>query len=312
MTAIKAKTIYIIGAGTIGLSLAAHLAKAGRQVILGRASDPDVLPGPVTVQVKDASQGDIRARVDAVSLAKLADIDGIVIVTAKAYANQVIADQLKAKNTRSAIVVMQNGIGVEEPFRQANFPNIYRCVLYSGGEKTGAYAANFKSIASSPIGSIEGDEETLHACVEQLSTPGFPFHAETGIQAEIWKKGITNAVFNAICPLLEIDNGIFFRDSHAADLAANIISECVVVAKALGIDLSEQALMDTVLAISRGTDGQLASTLLDIRNHRETEIAFLNLEIARVADSLSQSVDVGNTRLLGELVRIKASAVKRS
>lgn len=305
-------TIYVLGAGTIGLALAAHLAKAGRQVILGRITTQDVLRGPVTIQVKDANQGDISARVDAVSLAKLRDIDGIVVVAAKAYANEVIASQLKLKKSRSPIVIMQNGIGVEDPFRKAGFPEIYRCVLYSGGQKTGAYESIFKSIGSSPVGLIEGNEETLHACVEQLSTPHFSFHADLGIQTEIWKKGIINAVFNTICPLLETDNGVFFRDSRAAELAMNIIGECVEVALALGIDLREQELMDAVLTISKGSEGQLVSTQQDIQSQRETEIDSLNLEIARMAETLSPSVDVRNTKLLGEMILIKASMIERS
>ena len=302
-------TIYVIGAGVIGLSLAAHLANAGKQVVLVHSSTQDVLRSAVTIRIRDLNQGEISARVDAVSLAKLGDIDGTIAVSAKAYANTFIAGQLKANKSRIPIVVLQNGIGVEEPFRQAGFSEICRCVLYSGGQKTGAYETNFKSIGSSPIGLIEGSEQTLDLCVDQLSTPHFSFHAECGIQAEIWKKGIINAVFNTICSLLETDNGVFFRDSRAAALAVDVIAEGVAVARALGIDLDEEELMDVLLTISEGSEGQLVSTLQDIQRQSETEIDSLNLEIARIAETLNPRVDVGNTKLLGELVRIKASMI---
>ncbi len=303
-------TIYILGAGIIGLALAAHLVNNDKKVILGRTSTHDRPQGSVIVKVKDNKHNDIQARVDVISLAKLSNLDGIIIITAKAYANELIATHLKEKKTNSPIIIMQNGIGVEQPYRQAGFTEIYRCVLYSGGQKTDTYEVQFRSIKSSPIGIIAGNEDTLQACVEQISTTGFTFHAELRIQAEIWMKGIINSVFNTICPLLETDNGIFFHDSRVAEMAKDIINECIKVAQALNIDLNQQELMEQVLTISEGSAGQLVSTLQDIQNQRETEIGSLNLEIARIADTVSPKVDVSNTKLLGEMIRIKASMKK--
>jgi len=61
--------------------------------------------------------------------------------------------------------------------------------------------------------------------------------------------------------------------------------------------------MDNLLLISRASDGQLISTLQDIRNHRPTEIATLNLAIAGMA-STEQAVI--QTRLLGQLILLKS------
>ncbi len=75
----------------------------------------------------------------------------------------------------------------------------------------------------------------------------------------------------------------------------------------LGLGLSEQELLDQLHLISERSNGQLISTLQDLRNGRPTEIAFLNLEIARVAAALQPPVEVPRTELLGQLIGVKSS-----
>jgi len=122
----------------------------------------------------------------------------------------------------------------------------------------------------------------------------------------IWEKAIANSVFNSVCPLLEADNGIFHRNEAALAIARNIIAECVAIAALKGVALQAQNVENTLLRISRLSDGQLISTLQDIRNGRPTEIDTLNGAIAGMADQLGRSDMVSGTRLLGELTKIKA------
>ncbi|RFZ84203.1 hypothetical protein DYU05_00805 [Mucilaginibacter terrenus] len=37
-------------------------------------------------------------------------------------------------------------------------------------------------------------------------------------------------VFNSVCPLLEVDNGAFYREPAAMKLAERIIEECAIMA----------------------------------------------------------------------------------
>ena len=202
---------------------------------------------------------------------------------------------------------MQNGIGIENTFLEAGFTDIYRTILYSGGQRIDDYSVEFKMVDSSPIGVIAGDEQKLNAIISQINTLQFPFYFEENIQEKIWKKSIANAVFNTICPLLEVDNGIFIRDEKALALANSVIAECIQVANALGINLSHDVVLSQVLTISKGSDGQLVSTLQDIQNKRQTEIDSLNLEIARIAETLDTNIDIRLTKALGDLILIRSS-----
>ena len=304
--------IYILGAGAIGMALAVNLLRNGRSVAAVRTSNSNYAWETVQVSVECDQSLTIEAPLEMVSLSKLDCLSaGTIVITAKATANRFLASELRDKKSSGPIVIMQNGIGVESPFIDAGFPDIYRCVLYATSQEQQQNFFRFRSVAASPIGTLIGDTQKLSHLVTQLSTPKFQFRVEERIKEEIWKKAIMNAVFNSVCPLLEVDNGIFCRDKMVAEIALGIIEETVEVTKRIGLNLEPKGLMEQLLMISKRSDGQLISTLQDLKNGNETEIDFLNLEIARIAGEMTPKIAVGKTKILGELIAIK-SRLKRS
>lgn len=299
------ETIYILGSGAIGFPLAAYLTNAGRPVVAVRTGRKDVAQGSVTVTVHNGANR-ISTPVETVSLARLTRLDGTIVIAAKSYANRAIALELRDKAATGPIIIMQNGVGVEQPFLQAQFSPIYRCILYVTSQAIAEYEFTFRPVTASPIGVVAGNESSLEKCVEALSTDGCPFCVEANIHREIWKKAIINSVFNSICPLLEVDNGVFVRDAEVAKLAQEVVRECVELTDRLNLGLSEGELMEQIMLISRGSDGQLISTLQDIRNGRQTEIEFLNLEIARVAASMQPGLHLPKVQLLGKMILAKS------
>lgn len=305
------KTIYILGSGAIGFPLAAYLAHADKAVVAVRTSRPDIPRGTIKVTVHNGANR-ISVPIETISLSKLSSLDGTIVVTSKSYANQAIALELKNKAATGPIVIMQNGIGIEKPFLDAQFSSIYRCVLYITSQATSdEYDFRVRPINFSPIGIVSGNESGLKECVELLTTDGFPFRTESNIQREVWKKAIINSVFNSICPLLEIDNGIFIRDEETANLAREIVRECVTLTDMLNLGLTESELMEQLMRISKGSDGQLISTLQDIRIGRQTEIEFLNLEIARIAASMRPELQLPKTEFLGKMILVKSLQKKK-
>jgi 2-dehydropantoate 2-reductase len=301
------RKIYIVGAGAIGMSLAVILLHSGRSVTAVRTSTSKQSWGTARIAVQYNEGLPIEAPVEMESLSRLQRVlDGIIVITAKATANRLIASELRQKKAIGPIIVMQNGIGVESPFIDSGFPDIYRCVLYATSQEKEENSFLFRSVTASPIGAVKGDARELRNIVELLNTSRFQFRVEDRIKEETWKKTIMNAVFNSICPLLEVDNGIFCRDQKVADIALEIVREAIEVTKRIGLNFNEKALMEQLLMISQRSDGQLISTLQDLKNGNETEIEFLNLAIARTAEGLIPSVNVSKTKFLGELISIKS------
>lgn len=299
--------IYVVGAGGIGMPLAALLANNGAAVTTVRTSTESLELQLTDVVIDPLVEEPRHARVRTLSLSKISGSDGgIIAVTAKATANRYIAPELFRRIGDLPVVIMQNGIGVETPFIEAGFTNVYRCVIYATGQQTDTSTYRFREVAASPIGAVHGDGTETAAIVNRLCTPAFRFETAERIERDVWKKAILNAAFNSICPLMNVDNGVFHRESDVAQIARTILEEANEVAQRIGINLTTEELMEQLLLISRRSDGQLISTLQDLNSGKETEIDYLNLAISHVGAALEPPVDPKMTRVLGELVSAKS------
>lgn len=304
--------VYVVGCGAVGMALAACVVEAGRGAVAVRTINKEATGETIGVRLQNGADR-LTVPVETIGLSQLSRLEGVVAVTAKSYANRAIAGELGNKVVRGPLVVMQNGVGVETPFLEAQLSEVHRCVLYMTSQSTPDGTLRFRAVTSSPMGIIRGTEAGLEAAVRALSTSRLPFHPEAKIQREIWKKAIINAVFNSICPLLETDNGAFVHDQAVAQLAGEVVEECLALTDRLGLGLTRDELMGQILQISRSSDGQLISTLQDLRNGRETEIEFLNLAIARIAAAQRPRIDLPKTELLGRMTLAKAKRmVKKS
>jgi 2-dehydropantoate 2-reductase len=298
--------IFIIGAGAIGKALAVFLQVSGKRVTLIRGSVADGIRKTEIIRVEMPDGTDQEAEIEIMPFNAFPAMDGIVVLANKSYGNGQLATALKSKTGNSPIILMQNGLGVERPFMEHGFPEIYRCVLFVTSQLTDGLTIRFRPVAVCPIGIERGTADRLAGIVRQLHTDYMGFRSKADIQHVIWKKAIANCVFNSICPLLEADNGIFFRHNETFELARRIIADCLVIANAKGIPLRQAEVEESVLQISRASDGQLISTLQDIRNKRPTEIDTLNFEIVRIARELHMGDRVREIQLLGELIRLKS------
>ncbi|AEM71627.1 2-dehydropantoate 2-reductase [Allomuricauda ruestringensis DSM 13258] len=302
----KNSKIYIVGSGAIGKALAVFLQQENKQVVLVRGREDNIpdTEDTITVVGKDNT---FQQRIITTTFSAIQAINGIVLIATKAFANTVIAKKLKDKEGDFSLVLLQNGLHVERPFQE--FDKVYRCVLFSTSQVTEDNKVTFKSVMSSPVGNLQGNNDGLEDVIDKINTPYFSFHSEPDITRHIWTKVIANCAFNSICPLLETDNGIFIRNANALQLARTIIEECVSLAQRQGIDLDCDTIEKNLMLISQRSDGQLISTYVDILHNRRTEIESLNLEVAKLADDLGIPETVTHTRLLGELIQLK-SAIK--
>lgn len=306
------KTIYILGAGAIGKTLAVVLKLAGKDVVLLRGSVDDGSRSVETMEILLDGKAPLVADISVDTLSHYDILDGIIVLTNKSYGNEQLARTLRSKTGSSPLVILQNGLGVEQVFTDNGYPEVYRCVLFTTSQTISASQVRYKPVSVSPIGVVKGHDATLRMLVDTLNTDTVPFRADDAIQQTIWRKAILNSAFNSICPLLEADNGIFHRNETALGMARQVIAEGVAVAKAKGVILEEASLEETLLQLSRYSDGQLISTFQDILHKRPTEIETLNIEIVRVAETLSMGGQVTVMRLLGELTRLKSALVLKA
>ncbi len=300
--------ICIIGAGAIGRALAVFLKLDNKNVTLIRGSIDNLLTYEENISVVLGDGTELTAEIEIATLSNFQSLDGLIVLTSKSFGNRNLSAALKDKVNMSPVIILQNGLGVERCFIESGYSEVYRCVLFLTSQLLTESKVIFKSIAISPIGVVKGNLKLLNSAIEQLNTINFPFRAEENIEPIIWKKVIANCVFNSICPLIEIDNGIFYRNNEALSLAKRIVKECITIAQTVGIHLNEAEVVENILLISKSSEGQFISTLQDIRRKHKTEIETMNFEIVRIAQKFGKENMVNETKLLGELIRLKSES----
>ncbi len=295
------KHLYIIGNGVIAKALAVALSVNGKDVTILRGSIDSCAESFEHLQVQTGN-GILSSTVKVSAIGNYNQLDGIILLTNKSFGNAALAERLRDKTGDSPIVFLQNGLNVEHSFIASGYQELYRCVLLATSQSINDEIISFKPVSVSPVGIIKGDGKTLQTIVDLINTDIFSFRAEANIQPIIWKKVVSNCVFNSICPLLEVDNGIFHRDAAALLVAKQVIEECLAVAHAHKIHLTFDEVLQNILSISKASDGQKISTYQDILNKRQTEIDALNLAVAKIAGDLPVKL----TTTLGQLIKIKS------
>ncbi len=297
--------IYIVGSGAIGKSLAVFLQREGKRVILLRGSvdDGQARTEAIGIILNDGTIIEEKVQVSTVS--NFSTLDGIVVLTNKSFGNPGLSAVLRNKAGTNPLVILQNGLGVEQPFLNGGFQAVYRCVLFVTSQQVDSGQVRFKPVSPCPIGVIKGNDEELNQITHTLTSKYFQFVPEANIQPVIWKKAIINCAFNSICPLIGADNGVFHRNAVALGMAKEVIHECLTIASRQGIQLDQDSVLQNLLKISQMSDGQLISTLQDINNGRPTEIETLNFEVVKIARQLGMEGAVSRTKLLGELTKLK-------
>ncbi len=300
------REIFIIGSGAIGRALAVFLKLGNKNVRLIRGSIDDGSSFKEKIKVFLNNNQTVEAEIEVSTLHNFNSLGGLIVLTNKSFGNNALADALRNKIDDSPIVILQNGLGVENYFVEKGFPQIYRCVLFATSQISTDSTVRFRPVSASPIGLVKGNSESLNVAVDTLNTSHFPFRVEKNIEYFVWKKAIANCVFNTICPLLQIDNGIFHRSESALALAKGVVKECISISAEVGVKLNEADVIENILLISKSSEGQLISTLHDINNKRPTEIESLNFEIVRLAQQFGKENLVTQTGLLGELIKLKS------
>jgi len=301
----KNEKIYIIGYGAVSKALAVFLTRLGKNVVVVRGSVDD---GSITqdyIAVELVSGSVMKQKITVATLKTIDKMEGLIVLATKSIGNSTLSKTLKTIAVNTPIVVLQNGLNVERPFLENGFTDVYRCVLFATSQVLESGVVRFRPVADSPIGIIKGDPATLNKVITQIDSEYFRFSAESNISPIIWKKAIVNSVFNSVCPLLNVDNGIFYKEPLALQLAGKLIDAGIVIAEKSGISLSRQEVETSLINISKASDGQLISTLQDINNGRCTEIATLNFEIARIAQQEGIADASREIDLLGKLIKIK-------
>lgn len=284
----KPRRVGVIGAGAMGVGLAAMLGSETPVTIVARnprAAESIRRNGAVVTGGVGASS---RPRVVA-SIAELGDAGPLsaIFVATKTTAIDAVArelapvlDALGDGPPSPFVVSFQNGI---EPGRhlieRLRDPRVLRMVLNYGArtEPDGRVRIVHQHPPHS-IGCLR--PEYLPVCrklAALLSDCGLQTETTEDIEPLVWRKGLINAAVNPVAALTDASVGEVL-DSPARAIVEKLLAEGLAVAGAEGIELGPDAEASLWRAIEAAR-AHTPSMVEDIRQGRESEVGQLNRQV---------------------------------
>lgn len=313
----SALRLTVIGAGSVGLALAASLAQAGCEVsLMARPAAVSRLRAvPITIA---GMLGEHRAEPGALRVEdadrpppECIDCD-VLVVTTKAYD---VADAVRpylgapGRGRPRAVLLMQNGLGSAEAARGVLGPGIpvYSTAMLIGMNRSGDAHVDVTA-HSSPvwIGSLLGDDDRAIEALVAAAGAGFlPMVLQPGIERTILSKLLFNTCMNPTGALTGKNYGALLENPHSRELIARLADETLrVFAATSGFRPAEdgQAYVDGMLVpvvIPRSAPHR-SSMLQDLEAGRRTEIDFLNGAVVRMGEAAG--VDTPTHRCIVALI----------
>ncbi|RTE82795.1 hypothetical protein BHE90_002700 [Fusarium euwallaceae] len=216
-----------------------------------------------------------------------------LLVATKATVNCPEAEAIKpAVSPNTTIVILQNGIAIEDPFRAA-FPQtpILSGVLYTPVSQTGPTTFTHGTLDEVYLGTFPADAPIHHvkACAKftsLLNTGGAKAHHATDIQIERWKKLLINGSENPICALSGLRDAEFFRSSDGATaFMRDVMSEIAATARAAGYTAIDEGVVQEQLKLltMRPLPGVMPSMMADALAGRQMEVDVILGNTVRIA-----------------------------
>jgi 2-dehydropantoate 2-reductase len=304
------KRFGVIGAGPVGLAVAAALSKAGVEVTLCDLR-PELTECAATsgITLKGAIElhGKAAAVIGSVDEFAKAPPD-VLFVASKATAVSLIASSIHSFQRKGMYVVSwQNGIDTERALSEAlGRESVLRAVVNFGVslEKPCEVEVAFHHPPHFLQETGGGDATAASAIAEILTRGGLPTARADNIVDLVWRKTILNAALSPVCAVTGMTMAEALRDPFIFEVVDRLLKECVAVARAneisLGWDFYRYS-MDYI----RGAGNHKPSMVADIEAGRRTEVDFINGKIIEYAE------DAGLDAPLNRMIRALVKAAER-
>ncbi|WP_098956847.1 ketopantoate reductase family protein [Pseudonocardia sp. N23] len=304
--------IGVLGAGGMGSAYAAHLARAGADVVLvgrGSAHVQALAAGPLQVD----PPGGAPWKVDVPVAAHAADVApgslDVLLLLTKAYdLGEAAASAAHVLAPDGVAVPLQNGLGtdalVADVFGEGRTlvgTTTVGAALADPGRITVSVstAAGGSRTDLGPMGRGRAPVERGADVAAALSAAGLSAEAVPQVDTLIWNK-LALASMSPLSSVPRVTVATVWNSVEGRDLAERMAAEVVAVAHAEGVELDRDAALDHARAVWAGTGEHYTSMCTDVRNGRRTELSGMGAAVARLADAHGVAVPV-HTTVLGLL-----------
>ncbi len=266
----------VIGTGAIGGYYGSKLAHAGQEVHFLLHRDYEyVKQNGLTVDSCDGSF--CLPRVNAYrSAADMPQCD-VVLVGLKTINNHLLQSLLPPLlHRRTLVVLIQNGIGVEEDV-QRMLPGVWIAagLAFICSAKTEPGRISHQCYGSINIGNYScADPALVTSLIGELQQAGIEA-AEVEYHEARWRKAVWNMPFNGMTVALHTQTDLLLKHPATEQLIYDQMMEVIHAAQACGVKTLDSSFADKMMSMTRSMVPYSPSMRLDYDFHRPMEIHYI-------------------------------------
>lgn len=290
-----------MGAGAVGMFLAARLARAGTPVIAvarPRHVEAVAAHGLQVTSVEGPFVAHPGVSADPHVL-RGCDVVLVCVKTGDTDATAVLLDEVLDAET--LVVSVQNGVDNAWRLRE-RLAAVVPAVVYVSAEMTGPGALRHNGGGRLIVGAPLCDDAARPAALARLAAlsqalqgANVPCQTADDVRVDLWTKLTANCAYNAISALSGQRYGRLAGDDGVQAVMHLVTDEIAAVAAADGVPVTRTSLGEAVAAIARVMPQALSSTAQDLQAGRRTEIDDLNGFVVRRGATLGVPTPVNRT-----------------
>ncbi|MCE4616986.1 MAG: 2-dehydropantoate 2-reductase [Desulfurococcales archaeon] len=271
----------IVGGGSIGLVLAAMLAKTGNDIWLSvrREKQKEAIINR-GIRVYDAENSAIAGPVHVRRIVSRQELDelnmffDIVIFATKSYdLHEAIHTHRKLISRDTIVVGVQNGVSHLETLDKAFADNpIAISIISWGATRKNDADVCLCGEGDIRVGIYRGNPIASRAVARLFSSAGFRVVEVDDVLYEVWMKNCVNAALNPLTAMLRVPNGCVLSESRLSNITYNVVQECVKAARMNDVKLDVDMVWKRFTEIVSKTASNYSSMLQDVMAGRRTEV----------------------------------------
>lgn len=194
-------------------------------------------------------------------------------------------------NLKTSIVLLQNGINIENNFFKTFTQNeIISCLAFITVSKTANFSVNHQANGWLEIGNYpKGISKKTEKLAQLFNNSNVKCSLSKNIQLNRWKKLLWNAAFN---PISVLAGGLTTKEmtqsKEVTELIKLTMNEILLIANKSGFKL-DKSLIDEYIHFTKKMPANKTSMLLDYENKRPMEIEAILGNTIEISNQLSIS-----------------------
>ena len=308
--------ILVIGAGAVGIGLAASLMSQNADVSIyargetAKAIKKNGIKRCGLFENYSFSSEEVKVFSDYRDIAK--NSFDYVFITSKTTANDDISQKLNEfrdiLKTDFKIIIFQNGFGNDNAYlRYFDKSEVFCARLITGFARHDRYISEV-TVYTEPIqiGSLQNqDPKDLKEIADMIAASGIGCELTDEVDKYLWAKMLYNCALNPLGTILDVNYGKLTENEYSKEIMDRIIDEIFDVINASEYetfwDNSEEYKKIFYNKLVPDTYEHISSTHLDVKRKIKTEIDSLNGSVIRLAETYG--IDVSTNRIIYNLIK---------